>query len=108
VFRQTVVNDQRQILKFHIKGTEVDKFVDTGADVTISSQKNLGIQNGHFGRFIQFLGIGNLSQIKQSVQWVKCVGPEGLTGKLRPDVADLPISLWGRALTDPSVYGEGL
>ena len=26
---------------------------------------------------VQFLGIGNLSQVKQSMIWVECIGSEG-------------------------------
>ena len=43
--------------------------------------------------YIQFLGIGKLFQIKQSMRWVKCVGQEGQIGKLRPYVAEIAINL---------------
>lgn len=56
---------------------------------------NCGTQNRHFRRFIQFIGISRLSQIKQSIQWITCVGPEGQTGKLIPYVADIPIKYTG-------------
>lgn len=52
---------------------------------------NCGTQNGHFRRFIQFIGISRLSHIKQSIQWITRVGPEGQTGKLIHYVADIPI-----------------
>lgn len=72
--------------------------MDTGADVTIISPKSWNsewpLQNVH----TQFIGIGRLSQIKQNVQCIKCVGPEGQRGKLRPYVTDIPINLWGRGL----------
>lgn len=47
---------------------------------------------------IQFQGVGTLSQIKQSTRWLKCIGPEGQVGKLRPYIADIAINLWGRNL----------
>lgn len=39
VFWQTV-DDQRPTLRFHIKGIEADALVDTGAEITIISQKS--------------------------------------------------------------------
>lgn len=64
---------------------------------------------------MQFQGVGTLSQIKQSIRWLKCIGPEGQVGKLRPYVADIAINLWGRDLLQqwktqiniPSVSGSG-
>ncbi|ERE69917.1 putative HERV-K-8p23.1 provirus ancestral Pro protein, partial [Cricetulus griseus] len=42
--------------------------------------------------------IGTLSRVRQSVNSVVCIGPEGQTGKLKPYVADTAINLWGRHL----------
>ena len=57
-----VVSDQRQKLKLQVNGIEIEGLVDTGADIISFCN-----QNGHFERFKQFLGIGKLSQIKQSM-----------------------------------------
>lgn len=35
---------------------------------------------------------------KTKGEWVKCVGPESQIGKLKPFMADIPISLWGKEL----------
>lgn len=89
--------------------------VDTGADVTIISPKSWPISWPLQGVDMQFQGVGTLSQIKQSIRWLKCIGPEGQVGKLRPYVADIAINLWGRDLLQqwktqiniPSVSGSG-
>lgn len=91
-----MVNGQRPKLKLQVNSVEIEGLVVTGADVTIMFPRSWNsewpLQNIH----TQFIGTDRLSQIKQSVQWVKCVGPEGKTGKLRPYVTDIPINLWGR------------
>jgi hypothetical protein len=72
--------------------------VDTGADVTIISPKSWPASLPLQEIDIQFQGVGTLSQIKQSAIWLKCTGPEGQIGKLRPYMADIAINLWGRYL----------
>ena len=72
--------------------------VDTGADVTIISPKSWPVSWPLQEVDIQFQGVGTLSQIKQSTRWLKCIGPEGQVGKLRPYMADIAINLWGRDL----------
>ncbi|KAL6093193.1 hypothetical protein STEG23_016117 [Scotinomys teguina] len=47
---------------------------------------------------VQLLGIGTLSQVKQSARWLECIGPEGQRAKLKPYVANIAINLWGRDL----------
>ena len=49
----------------------------------------------HEGVDIQFLGIGTLSQVKQSTQWVECIGLEGQIGRLRPYISNIAVYLWG-------------
>jgi hypothetical protein len=68
VLWKPVVSDQRQKLKLQVNGIEIEDLVDTGADIISFCN-----QNGHFERFKQFLGIGMLSQIQQSMRWIKCV-----------------------------------
>lgn len=41
---------------------------------------------------VQLLGIGSLSQVKQSTRWVKCIVPEAQTGKLKPYVANITMN----------------
>ena len=47
---------------------------------------------------IQFLGVGTLSQVKQSTRWVECIGPEGQKGRLKPYVANIKVTLKGQDL----------
>lgn len=72
--------------------------VDTGADITIISPKSWPTSWPLQEVDIQFQGVGTLSKIKQSTKWLKCMGPEGQVGKLKPYVADIAINLWGRDL----------
>ena len=44
---------------------------------------------------IQFQGIENLSQVKQSISWVESIGPEGQKRRLRPYVANIAVNFWG-------------
>ncbi|KAL6046653.1 hypothetical protein STEG23_017559 [Scotinomys teguina] len=72
--------------------------VDTGADVTIIAPEfwhpNWPVQEVN----VQLLGIGTLSQVKQSARWLECIGPEGQRAKLKPYVANIAMNLWGRDL----------
>ena len=53
-----------------------------GADVSIITPESWN-KNCFFsrGRYLS-LGIGTLSQVKQSMRWVKCIGLEGQKGRL--------------------------
>lgn len=77
---------------------DIDRLVDTGPDVGILFQQFWNPDLLPQKVYTQFIGTGKLSQIRQSVQWITCVGPGGETGKVRPYVADVPINLWGRDL----------
>ncbi|KAL6068070.1 hypothetical protein STEG23_001423 [Scotinomys teguina] len=98
IFWQTSINEQRPKLRIRINGLVLEGLVDTGADVTIITPKswhpNWPLQEVN----VQFLGIGTLSQIKQSLRWVECIGPEGQRGRLKPYVANVAVNLWGRDL----------
>ena len=47
---------------------------------------------------VQFLGIGSLSRVCQSVNSTVCIRPEGHRGRLKPYVTDIAINLRGRDL----------
>ena len=92
VFWQTSINDQRLKLRVRINGIVIIGLIDTGADVSIitpeSWHPNWPLQEAD----VQLLGIGTISQVKQSTRWVHCIGSEGQRGKLRPYVADIAIN----------------
>lgn len=98
IYWQTSINDQRPKLKIILSNIELEGMVDTGADVTAITRKSWPPLWPLQEVDIQFQGVGTLSQVKQSVRWLKCTGPEGQIGKLRPYVADTTINLWGRDL----------
>ena len=98
IFWQTSINDQRPKLRVCINGIFIEGLLDTGVDVSIitpeSWHPNWPLQEAD----VQLLGIGTISQVKQSTRWVDCIGPEGQRGKLRPYVINIAVNLWGRDL----------
>ncbi|KAL6030846.1 hypothetical protein STEG23_024726 [Scotinomys teguina] len=78
--------------------TVLRRLVVTGADITIIAPEfwhpNWPVQEVN----VQLLGIGTLSQVKQSARWLECTGPEGQRAKLKPYVANIAMNLWGRDL----------
>ena len=76
MFWQRVVNDQRPKLMVQMNGVDIEGLVDTGADVSILSQKSWNPDWPLQKVYTQFIGIGKLSRVRQSVQ---CVGSEGHT-----------------------------
>ncbi|KAL6036362.1 hypothetical protein STEG23_004443, partial [Scotinomys teguina] len=91
---------EMKIWKVHTSHKELNKpiKVDTGADVTIIAPEfwhpNWPVQEVN----VQLLGIGTLSQVKQSARWLECIGPEGQRAKLKPYVANIAMNLWGHDL----------
>ncbi|KAL6088743.1 hypothetical protein STEG23_001901 [Scotinomys teguina] len=85
-------------VEFPRTSTVLRRLVDTGADVTIIAPEfwhpNWPVQEVN----VQLLGIGTLSQVKQSARWLECIGPEGQRAKLKPYVANIAMNLWGRDL----------
>lgn len=72
--------------------------VDTGEDVTIIIPEFWHPTWPIQGVNVQLLGIGTLSQVKQSARWLECIGPEGQRGKLKPYVANIAVNLWDHDL----------
>lgn len=72
----------------------MNKWIDMGTDVTTISPKSWHLDWPLQWVNIYLLGIGILSQVKQSTRWVECIGSEGQIGKLKPYVANRPKNLW--------------
>ena len=77
IFWQASINDKRPQLKVKINNKVISGFVDTGADVTIIAQKFWPQKWPFREANVQFLGIGTLSRVRQSVNSVVYIGPEG-------------------------------
>lgn len=71
VFWQTMVNDQRPKLMVQMHGIDIDGLVDTRADVNILAQKSWSPYWSLQKVRTQFIGIGELSQIRPNVQWIR-------------------------------------
>ena len=87
--------DQRPKLRVQINYIVIEGLLDIGVDVTIITSESWHLDWPLQETDIQFLGIGTLSQVKQSMRWVECIGPEGQKGRLRPYVANIAVNLWG-------------
>lgn len=85
---------KRTKLRGQINNIIMEKLLDTGVYVTIitleSWHPNWSLQEAD----VQFLGIGALLQIKWSMRWVECIGPEGWRGRLRPFESNIVVKLW--------------
>ena len=66
---------------------------DTGMDVTNISPKSWHPDCLLQEVKVQLRGIETLSQVKQSTKWIKCIGPEGQVGKLKPYVVNVTMNL---------------
>ena len=98
IFWQTSINEQRPQLRVCVNGKFITGLLDTGADVSIITPESWHPHWPLQEVDIQFLGIGTLSRVRQSMRWVNCIGPDGQIGKLRPYVANIAVNLWGRDL----------
>ena len=70
IFWQTSINDQRPKLRVHINGIVIIGLIDTGADVSIITPESWHPIWPLEEADVQLLGIGTISQIKQSTRWV--------------------------------------
>ncbi|ERE69476.1 protease-like protein [Cricetulus griseus] len=83
IFLQTSINDKMPQLNVRINNKVITGLVDTGADVTIITQKSWP-QKWHLRKAnVQILGIGTLSIDRQSVYSVACIGLKGQRGRLK-------------------------
>ena len=71
---------------------------DTGADVSVVYYSDWPPAWPLITPEMKLRGLGVLTTVHQSQQMLSWVGPEGKMGYFKPYVADIPITLWGRAL----------
>ena len=83
------MNDQRPKLRVHINDIMIEGLLDTGVDVTIITLESWNPDWPLQEADIQFLVTKTLSQVKQSMRWVECIGLEGQKRRLRPYVANI-------------------
>lgn len=78
---------------------DIEGLMDTGAYFSLYTLPNVLESNWPLQTvYKQFIENVTLSQIRQSVRWITCVGSEGQTWNLSPYLADIPNNLWGRDL----------
>ena len=81
-----------------VNGKFITGLLDTGIDVSIITPESWHPHWPLQEVEIQFLGLGNLSRVRQSTRWVNCIGPDRKIGKLRPYVANIAVNLLDRVL----------
>lgn len=72
-----IINDVRPKLKIKLNGIELEGLLHSGAAVFIISQESWDSNWPLQEVSTQFVGIGTLSQGKQSVDCIKCIEPQG-------------------------------
>ena len=81
-------------------GIFITGLLDPGVDVSIITPESWHPHWPLQEVDIQFLGIGTLSQVRQSMRWVECIGLEGQIGKQRPYIANIAVNLRYRDLLE--------
>ena len=79
----------------HINDIVIEGLLDTGVDVTIITPESWHPDWPLQEADIQLLGIGTLSQVKQSMRQVLCIRPEGEKGRVKRYVANIAVNLRG-------------
>lgn len=64
---QAVANDQRPKLMIQMNDVDIEGLVNTGADLSILSQNSWNPNWLHQKVYTQFIGLGKLSRVRQSV-----------------------------------------
>lgn len=77
---------------------DIEGLLDTGANVVIHSHKPWNPDCLLQEVYTRFIGVSKLSEIRQSVQCINCMGPEWQIGKLKLYVAYISIHLWWKEL----------
>ena len=72
--------------------------MDTGAEVTITSQDSWNPACLFQRVSTELLGNGILSQVKQSLKRINYIGPESQIGKLRTYMSSIATNLWERSV----------
>ena len=67
VFWQKLVNDQRTKLMVQMNNFDIQVLIDTGADVSILSQKSWNPYLPHQKVYTHFIGIGKLSGVRKGI-----------------------------------------
>lgn len=83
ILEQTTIKHKRPKLKSHSDGIEIEGFDNSGADVTLTSQDAWSPAWLLQRVSTRLLGIRTLSQVQQSLKWIKCIGPEGTNKKVK-------------------------
>lgn len=103
---QTVINDKRPKLKVKLNGIEIEGLLDSDTDVSVISKESWDLNWPLQEISTQFVGITTLYQVKKSVEWIKCVGPEGQVEMLKLYVADIAMNLlqqWEAQINIPTL-----
>ncbi|VFV42341.1 Hypothetical predicted protein, partial [Lynx pardinus] len=99
LYWKTFLKDPHPEIRLKINNKFFIGLGDTGADVTIVSERfwpsSWPVENVP----VIFTGLESLGEIKRSQQIMRCEGPKDqIAATLKPYVANIAINLWGREL----------
>ncbi|MGE9715208.1 hypothetical protein ACQP3F_26705, partial [Escherichia coli] len=97
MFWQTSIKDQRPQLKVKINNKVITSLVDTGADMTIITQKSWPLRWPLRNVNVQILMIGTLSRVCRVLGGLSALDWKD-RGRLKPHVVDIAINLCGHDL----------
>ena len=98
VYWQTFVSDSRPTLYVCTNNKQLSGLVDTGADVSIISEKHWPISWPLTDVPIMLTGIGIMQNIQKSTNILTFSGSKKQPATLQSLIADIPTNLWGRDL----------
>ena len=98
IFWTASINLKKLILKIKVKDREFHGLLDTGADVSVISSQYWPPEWLLTKTDISITGIGGISQPRKSTWTLKCFGPDGWVGQIRPYILPTPLNIWGRDL----------
>ena len=71
--------------------------MDTGADISVISYQFWPLEcplTDSTDSGTPVTGVGGVSQPQISVWSLKCYGPEGQVGRIRPNILPMPLNIW--------------
>ena len=95
MYWQSFVSDSRPTLSVRTNTKQFSRLVDTGAEVSIISEKHWPISWPLTDVLIVLTGIGTMQNIQKGTNILTCSDPEQQRATLQALSAEIPINLWG-------------
>ena len=83
------------ILQIKIKDKTFHGLIDRGAHISVTSNQFWPLEWPLTDSGTPVTGAGGVSQPQSSAWALKCYGPEGQVGRIRPYILPMPLNIWG-------------